>query len=351
MRKCVIIGGGVAGLSAAIRLAELGHPPLLIDAGKYPSHRLCGEFFSPECLPLLKQWEIPLDSSITSARFISVDREIAFELPNAAGSLSRYVLDLKLLDRARALGAEVYTETAVKAIVPQATGYQVHLPDGKIIESRQLMIGTGRLPQLAKRDSHSPKYYAFKAHFEGSRPDQTIEMYCFKGGYMGISPIAPTIFNIACLVRRELVQDPASYMLQFEEHYRGMRMIFPQWITALAPEFGLKVNPAWPNVFWLGDAAGSIPPVCGEGLGLALTTGIMAAEYCVHKNAKLFKEDWWKRYHARFFWGKWLHRVVMSPFLSTVGVLSCKALPSIPRKLYLWTRELDCVDEVDKSGQ
>ncbi len=351
MRECVIIGGGVAGLSAAIRLAELGHPPLLIDAGHYPGHRLCGEFFSPECLPLLKRWGIALDSTIVAARFIFNDKEVDFAFPKAAGGLSRYHLDMHLLKRAQALGAEIRTETQVAEIIRPTIEdgiYQVRLSDGTSVESKQLMIGTGRLPQLSFGRAQPPVYSGFKAHFEGLDSDPIIEMHCFKGGYAGISQIAPKTFNVACLVRLDQVADPATFidslaqqqgLARFQERYQGLRMLFPQWITAKVPEFGLKQNPSWPNVYWIGDAAGTIPPVCGDGLGIALTTGVMAADYLVHSNAEAFRRDWRKRYRARFFWGKLLHHIVLRPSLSKLGVVCFRVLPSLPQKLFTWTRE------------
>ncbi len=44
IEDCVIVGGGVAGLSAANRLADAGLSPLIVEASKYPAHRICGEF-------------------------------------------------------------------------------------------------------------------------------------------------------------------------------------------------------------------------------------------------------------------------------------------------------------------
>ncbi|MBV9210497.1 MAG: FAD-dependent monooxygenase, partial [Acidobacteria bacterium] len=46
----VIVGGGPAGASAAIRLASSGARVLLAEQKKFPRAKLCGEFISPECL-------------------------------------------------------------------------------------------------------------------------------------------------------------------------------------------------------------------------------------------------------------------------------------------------------------
>ena len=48
-QKIAIAGAGPAGSSLAIRLAEAGFDVTLIEREKFPRHKLCGEFISPEC--------------------------------------------------------------------------------------------------------------------------------------------------------------------------------------------------------------------------------------------------------------------------------------------------------------
>ena len=48
--QILIIGAGPAGASLAIRLARQNFAVVLIEREKFPRHKLCGEFVSPECL-------------------------------------------------------------------------------------------------------------------------------------------------------------------------------------------------------------------------------------------------------------------------------------------------------------
>ena len=50
----IIIGGGPAGTSAAIFAARLGASVLLLERGRFPRHKVCGEFVSAESLSLLR---------------------------------------------------------------------------------------------------------------------------------------------------------------------------------------------------------------------------------------------------------------------------------------------------------
>ena len=51
----VVIGGGVAGCSAAITLAQQGTRVALVEAKAYPHHKVCGEVLSPGCVPMLER--------------------------------------------------------------------------------------------------------------------------------------------------------------------------------------------------------------------------------------------------------------------------------------------------------
>src|SRR5690242_5741478 len=100
MDSLAIIGGGVAGLCAAIRLTELGYSPLVIEAGTYPSHKVCGEFFSPECLSILQRWHInPIP--LYRLHWHTLTQSLDFCFTPAAGSLSHLEFDPSLVHYAR----------------------------------------------------------------------------------------------------------------------------------------------------------------------------------------------------------------------------------------------------------
>lgn len=341
IEECVIIGGGVAGLSAANRLADAGISPLIIEAGNYPSNKICGEFFSHECLSQLHDWEIPITGKISMSRFICGNKKMEFTLPIPAGSCSRYTFDGMLLERAIKKGARAFTETAVKSFENRSGIYEIHLSNGEMISARQLMIGTGRIPQLNQK-APEMRYVGFKAHFENIDIHDCVEMQLFPGGYLGISNVDAKINNVACLAKKEYVQQPEEFiqaLLQKINRFSKARMVFPKWLTGQLPEFGIRKNQDLPNVFWIGDAAGSIPPVCGDGLAIAITSGCMAADYFLSEGAIAFHKAWLKRYRRRFFMAKWIHRVMITPGINKIAVETCHAFPTMPVFFWKQTRE------------
>ena len=74
MKNVLIVGGGIAGLSALNRLVDLGISATLVESGTYPSHKICGEFFSSECLPILSSWDV---EPIEKIEHISFARSVA----------------------------------------------------------------------------------------------------------------------------------------------------------------------------------------------------------------------------------------------------------------------------------
>ncbi len=356
IEDCVIIGGGVAGLSVANQLVDAGKSPLIIDGGDYPCHRICGEYFSHESFRILQKWEIPLTGVINRARFIKENKKVEFSLPISAGSCSHFEFDLKLFNRALKKGARALCKTTVECLrTPENSfeNYELRLSDSQIIHTRHLIIGTGKLPKIAGIQAKIPimKYIGFKAHFEGVEIDDSIEMHTFSGGYLGVAKINAKTTNIAGLFHKDigknfnspeillenLLKDKSMSILK--EKMRSATMVFPKWLECQVPEFGIRKNPQWERVFWIGDAAGGIPPVSGEGLAIALTSGCMAADYLLKSNSHQFKIDWLRRYGRRYFWANQLHRGLMRPWLHEIGIKLFHLFPSLP--IYLWqlTRE------------
>lgn len=350
MEEFVIIGGGLAGLCAAIRLAELGASPLLIEAGHYPSHKVCGEFFSPESIPYLQQWNIaPL--LLSSARFHTSSQSFEFTFPRPAGSLSHFLVDAQLAEHAKAKGAVFYTDTKVQHLSPKSQSQPFHaitLANGTIIQAGQLLIATGRLPGMQSL-AFQPAYVGIKAHFEQIPMEQCLEMFAFPGAYLGIEPIENGRYNVACLAKKEEIdqfQSPALFM-QFlmqqnpllRSYLSQGKMIFTDWMHAFIPHFGIKQTPHWADTYFIGDAAGTIPPACGEGLSLAISSGCLAAEYAIKGKFKEYKKAWLKNFRSPIYWGKGLHYILLKPPLIGTGLSLVRNIPSLAHLVFSLTRQ------------
>lgn len=348
--ETIILGGGVAGLAAARRLIELGIKPLVIEAGTYPSHKVCGEFFSPSSQPLLKRWDlnpIPLDRLCMH----TLKQKFEFKFPSPAGALSHLTLDTQLAEQITSLGATLLTRTKVDSLTQSYSKngkHLIHLTSGEKITAKNLLIATGR---LTSPSTQAPNicYAGLKAHFSGIELNSRLEMFSFPNAYLGLAPIENGLTNLACLTTIENFKKFSSanqFMGQLIDSHPDLRNLisagtnlFDAWMEAFIPEFGLRSPPDWPGTYWIGDAAGTIPPASGNGLSLALASGCLAADFASRNDAVGFKKAWKKRCASQIFYGKCLHKLFLNPTWGNCTLRAGRVFPSIARKLFSLSRE------------
>jgi len=335
MRKVeyCIIGGGVAGLSAANRLVDLGKQPLVIEAGDYPKDRVCGEFLSSEILPTLSQWNIHPSRMIRTVKFFGPkNADFEFKLDSPSGSMSHVDLENHLLERAQAKKASILTNTRVLKIFPpsdQNASFEIQLSTEETILADQLLISVGK---SFDQPHQRAIYYGRKAHFQGIEMNDVLEMYLFSGGYLGICPVDSSTINVA-MISTSPEKLPSHLGHRFSEI-----QLRNQWLECQLPEFGYRQLHDWTNAYFIGEAAMSIPPITGDGLSMAISSGIMAAEYSVKHDAEGFRRQSRRCYRKRIFIGRVLHHLLMNQFAAKALFALCKKIPGMAKILYRWTR-------------
>ena len=341
----MVIGGGVAGLCAALRLAELGKKPLLIEGGKIPSQKICGEFFSSESWPLLRRLMVE-PASISKVNLHSVKQTASLHLSSPAAAISHKTFDVTLANLVQSFAGEIKSETYVEKLQPKTSEKQNHLiylTNGEVVEAKTLLIATGRLPGLLQKPPCTP-YLGFKAHFKELPVDPCLTIYLLPKTYLGIVPIEKGFFNVAGLAKIDTSDPKASIKKIIQSHpdlqkiLDQTRCCFSEWLYTKVPEFGFKETPNWLDAYFIGDAALTIPPASGSGLSLAITSGKLAAEYSVKELCQEFKQMWKKRGQKQLFWAKVLHHMMLNPFHSSF-LKFINFCPLAGQQLYRLTRQ------------
>ncbi len=295
MNAPIIIGAGPAGSAAAIILARNGARPRMIEAARETGDALCGGFLSWRTLQTLQSLGIDADDlrghDVRRVRLFSVTSSASAALPAGAIGLSRRRLDTLLLAQAERTGAGVERGTPVRALLPDG---QIALKDGAQLASNSLFIATGKhdLRGLGRARDDAPTLglrVRLAAHPALTRlVGNAIELHLFDHGYAGILLQEDGSANLCMAVRKDRLAaaggDPLALLnaLGRELPQLGERLAFMaegSTIDAIAAvPYGWIGTETCAGIFRLGDQAACIPSLAGEGNGLALASGLRAAQ-------------------------------------------------------------------------
>jgi menaquinone-9 beta-reductase len=264
-RSLAVIGGGPAGCAAAIAARAEGAPVTLYEKSRFPRHKVCGEFLSPETGAVIDSLGLgPAFSAARPARLARAvlhigSRSKRFSLPEPAYSLSRYTLDELLLREAVSRGAELKTEAVKYEDQPR--------PEPTIVaHGRQTPTRRGE------------RLFGFKAHFRGPA-DDAVEMFFARGCYVGVSPVEGGAVNVCGLAPEALLRPhgfrpEALFGDALRARLHPLERIFDWLVTGpLVFRDGFRDRA---GVYLAGDAMGFVDPFTGSGILAALLTGKMA---------------------------------------------------------------------------
>ena len=224
----IVIGGGPAGATAAILLAQAGWRVAAVEKARFPRRKVCGEFISGTTWPLLRQLGVtetllPLAGPAVRrvgvfAGRTSVTARLASPALNAddAGrAVGREHLDAALLRRAATAGAEVFQPYALSAFAADGDRYACAIDDidrraqrtlsAKLVIAAHGSWETGPLPtQDFRRRARPSDLFGFKAHFrEGALPADLMPLLAFPGGYGGMVESDDGRLSLSCCIRRD----------------------------------------------------------------------------------------------------------------------------------------------------
>ncbi|WP_224726417.1 NAD(P)/FAD-dependent oxidoreductase [Paenibacillus vietnamensis] len=297
-----VLGAGLAGSSLAGALAGKGWRTLLLDRQTFPRHKVCGEFLSPEAQSTLQALGLYETVAALKPCLIPQTRmvfdggaELGLELPGTAWGLSRYELDGALHRAAGQAGAVLETGTAVTAIYPGADGYIIEAKrSGKPVRYRARTViaawganaGPG-LPGFRPQPRGRRAYLGVKSHFRGLEIEPAVEMYFFRGGYLGLCPVGDGTVNAAALLEQGAFAKGSRSVTAYLEEAAGRNPKLALRLAGAVPVEGtqaavapvrLAVRPrTWDTVPLLGDAAAMIAPLCGGGMSMALRSSALCA--------------------------------------------------------------------------
>ena len=352
----LIMGGGLAGLTAAIHLSKKNLKVILIEKSSYPRHKVCGEYISNEILPYL-QWLGAAVSElnpthISNFEFTSNNGKVAkTNLPLGGFGISRYVLDDFLYQKAIAAHCTVFKENVTDV---SFTNDVFTVTTSNQTLTAKIVLGAfgkrSNVDQILDRNFFHKKspWLAVKAHYSGNLDNDLVALHNFKGGYCGVSKVENDIINICYLADYETfkqyknIEDYQQNVLYKNRHLKSVfensTLLYDKPLTISQISFDKK-KAVENHILMVGDTAGLIHPLCGNGMAMAIHSAKIASElildYFADKNSsrddleKKYNKEWNRHFGKRIFIGRMLAKVLTNKMMTNIFVSIVASFPKI----------------------
>jgi menaquinone-9 beta-reductase len=299
LKDVVIIGGGISGLISSIILSRQGISCTLVEKKNYPLHRVCGEYISNEAVPFLQSMDLYPSQfnppQVSKFQLSSVSgRSKILPLDLGGFGISRFCFDHFLFVKAKESGVTFFLDTTVENVEFSGQTLRTTTSNGQI-ESKVVLGAFGKRSNMDSRlerefmKNRSP-YVGVKYHIEFNHPSDVVALHNFPGGYCGLSSVENGVVNMCYLVhRRKLkeyrsVPDMEQKLLTtnpfLREVLRSAKFLLekPEVINEISFE---TKNPVENHILMIGDAAGLITPLCGNGIAMAIHSAKIASGHVV----------------------------------------------------------------------
>jgi 2-polyprenyl-6-methoxyphenol hydroxylase-like FAD-dependent oxidoreductase len=387
----LVIGGGPAGASVAIRLSSLGWRVTLLEQTLFPREKVCGECLGPASLELLD--ELGLDSKVSElagpairqVAWMASDRTIVAEMPACLGgrhaygcAIGRDCLDMLLLEHARSQGVDVVQPAKVLRVcgVPgdfdcvyewrcngateeSARRTEHHRKAAVVIDAHGSWERGPSWPTTERRGGEdfqprSSDLLAFKTTFDGATlATGVLPVLCLPGGYGGMVVADRGRTTIACCIRRATLR-------QWRAHASGASAgdVVEAYLRSSCDGVAAALRTARRHDSWhavgplrtgfhprsaagiprIGNAAAEAHPLIGEGICMALQSAAILAKLLAHRPKDLRAADvvdvqrahaaiCRKEFSARIRVAQVYARVAMQPSLAGAAAILMTSWP------------------------
>jgi flavin-dependent dehydrogenase len=338
--QCAVIGGGVAGLCLSIQLADAGVSVIVFEKHSYPFHKVCGEYISMESWDFLSHLGLPLtDLGLPVISALGISSEAGFMLehklvPGGFG-ISRYTLDHQLCLIARSKGVVVMEHCRVNHI-GNGVNHTIDTTGG-VFQAEVVCGSYGKYTPVFVQEredygkhttNETGQYIGVKYHVRADMPADRIELHNFKDGYCGISKVDQELYCLCYMttarnlnengkdIRR--MEKKVLYKNPFLRHYfTHCEFVRPEPLVVSNIGFSKKQTSA-DGIWLLGDAAGSISPLCGNGMSMGMRASKLLAieltSYFTNQKTRqqallAYRTAWNNAFNARITSGYYLQHL------------------------------------------
>lgn len=351
-------------MAAAIQLGRKGFRVVLYEKERYPFHKVCGEYISFESWDFLKELGLPLDEwelpVIDTLSLSSPGGAVLTQrLPMGGFGISRYRIDHALAELAKQCEVQVLDGTKVMN-VEYDNHFRIDTEKGSV-RARACCGAFGKRSNLdvkwersfikqqvkTLRNFIGVKYHAILEH-----PAQLIALHNFQQGYCGISPVDARTCCICYLTTAGNLRRSGNDIRQLEQRvlfrnpllhdtWNRARFLHEKPLVISRISFARKEQ-VEKHVLMLGDAAGMIAPLCGNGMSMALHSSKLAARLIVRflqggisrpALEEMYILQWKRAFGSRLYAGRLIQSFFGKEWLSNAFIKTLKPFPGLASRI------------------
>jgi flavin-dependent dehydrogenase len=277
--------------------------------------------------------------------------------------ISRYELDYRLYKIAEALGVRVLEHCEAQEITNTGGKMQIAWQGG-MAQARLVLGAFGKrskmdvVLQRSYFNKNKPKqntWMAVKYHRNFTTPTDLISLHNFQDGYCGVSQIENGrtcvcyLTRVSNLEKAGSIQAMEKTILSTNPHLKKVfeesESLFHRPLTIAQVDFSKKSSHE-KGMLMVGDSAGLIAPLCGNGMSMALHAGKIAAQVALQRlngttnemaSLQRYACLWKKEFSNRLFVGRKLQSIFGNPQVSDLMIRSLKQTPIFTQKLIALT--------------
>jgi geranylgeranyl reductase family protein len=299
----IIVGGGPSGSTAGFLLKKAGFKVLIIDKKEFPRDKLCGGLVTQKSINFLNDI---FGENFTSSVVEDIKNSVEIYFKNKLISsfstnvpfylVDRKKFDFYILKRYLGIGGEFRSKTSFNSI--DFSKNQIQLTNEDILGFKYLIGADGALSQVRKyvEPDFKPSGYCLETFITSKNPDNSLKVYFgdLKIGYGWIFPRKNVNvvgigadFNLNRIRFNRSFEDINRIVSDFVQKPKGAFIPFGEMV-----EKPVRDN----KIFLIGDAAGFVDPVTGEGIYYALKSGEMVSKALIEEDNQLSAEEIYLNY-------------------------------------------------------
>jgi len=318
MIDLLVAGGGPAGLATAILGARAGLEIVVVERRHGPVDKACGEGLMPHALALLDSLGVdPPGKSFHGITYIDGTHRVTGRFRGGAGrGVRRTALHARLLEAAAAAGVRI-EHGEIGPVSQSATSVYCNGFQSRYLAAADGLHSPIRTALGLARPSRGPRRWGIRRHHVMTPWSDCVEVYWSDGAEAYVTPVADDCVGVAILTSRKGGFD--THLSAFPALHERVQGCVHGPDRAAGPLQQRVRDRTAGRVLLVGDAAGYVDALTGEGLGIAFGAAKLAVE-CVAADRPQDYDRRWRRMSRRYR-------------LLTAGVLHASQTPAVRTRI------------------